>query len=238
MASEVYILPTEQSVPTARQRLPCAAHRWRWVLHVGHAHVVKRPPCRPRDGGKVFLIPQQVVQPEARSKPSSSAAISTFFQACEMTPPRLATPITRVLRARCLRLRPGPCRADRHLALQPSIRNCPTALSGRQSRIPCATFRGQLVRRVAEEQKIGRPDHSNLRQIKGFACSLARALYEDPGQPLVHQPKPRKFVQDLPELRKNHAQRRGLSPASADVPALASRARNRRAPRRKHACCA
>ena len=72
MASAVYILPTEQSVPTARQRRPRAA------LAVGdrvavrrHAHVVELAAVRHRRGDELRLVAQQVVQAGGEVEPGA-----------------------------------------------------------------------------------------------------------------------------------------------------------------------
>ena len=70
MQSAVYILPTEQSVPTARQRLPAPP------LAVGdriavrrHPHVVQLAPVRHRRGDQLRLVAQQVVQARGEVHP-------------------------------------------------------------------------------------------------------------------------------------------------------------------------
>ena len=97
MASAVYIFPTEQSVPTARQRLPLRFT----PLAMGYCTFGTRTSCRLRPvalatATKSGSSRNRLCNPEARSNPSSRAAIKTFFHAGEITPPRLATPITRV----------------------------------------------------------------------------------------------------------------------------------------------
>ena len=64
IASAVYILPTEQSVPTARQRRPVRG----LPLAIGylllrHPHVVKPPAMLHGGGDQLRLVAQQVVQP-------------------------------------------------------------------------------------------------------------------------------------------------------------------------------
>ena len=139
-AKAVYILPTEQSVPTARQRLPVRFT----PFAIGYFTEGIRTSCNVRP--KVLATAtrssssrKRLCRPEAMSKPSSSASISTLFHAGLITPPRFATPMTKVLA-------PAAFAALRSIsgsfmsALQPSIRNWPRAYSGRQSLIPWATF--------------------------------------------------------------------------------------------------
>ena len=71
--------------------------------------------------------------------PWAIASSSTESQAGEITPPRLATPITSVF-APAATASAMPMSGSFMSALQPSIRYWPIAASGRQSRMPCATL--------------------------------------------------------------------------------------------------
>ena len=102
------------------------------------------------DRGQVLLVAQQVVQTGGKVEPlfQRHAPAPFFPRGPRSRPPRLATPITSVPRPGVLLPRTGPCRAGAHRPRQPSIRNWPTALSGRQSRM-LGDLGAQLVGRVA-----------------------------------------------------------------------------------------
>ena len=140
IAIAVYILPTEQSVPTARHLLPLRF----FPLAIGYSTDGTRTSCSLRplaaaSSTKSGSSRSRLCNPLAKSKPMRKASISTCFQAAEITPPRLATPITSVLapasNASCRDRSSSPRSAP-----QWGNRNWPTAFSGRQSLIPCATF--------------------------------------------------------------------------------------------------
>ena len=135
-ARAVYILPTEQSVPTASIRLPLRGTPFAIGYSSGGTRTsTRRRPCALATATKSGSSRKRLCRPEAISNPASSAARRTSFHAAEITPPRFATPITSVLAPAALACS-SVMSAKPKSALQPAIRNCATAFSGRQSFMP------------------------------------------------------------------------------------------------------
>ncbi len=107
--------------------------------------------------------------------PAASAAVSTEIQAGEITPPRFATPTTSV-RTPAAAASASVMSGRPMSALQPSIRSCPIAASGRQSRMPCATLAASGSGASPRNSRYGRLDH---RGVPRQAC--APSLGKRPG---------------------------------------------------------
>ena len=177
MHSAVYIFPTEQSVPTARQRLPLRLT----PLAMGYCTEGTRTSCNCRPVALATATRSgssrsRLCRPEARSNPSSKACTSTFFHAAEITPPRFATPITSVF-APAARASSSVMSGRRMSARHPSIRNWPTAFCGRQSLMPCATLAAKASGASPRNRRygvsiIGLPFLMDLRQRYGFCMGL------------------------------------------------------------------
>ena len=140
IASDVYILPTEQSVPTVSNLWP----ERRSPVAMGYDSMGVRASYRERPrrvaASRISVIEsRRVCKPLAMSMPCSRAASIAPRQFSGMTPPRLATPISRVRaprRAASATSRSSMPRSTAH----PGRRNCPIHASGRQSYTPIAVL--------------------------------------------------------------------------------------------------
>jgi hypothetical protein len=140
---------------TSGTRTSCSAAPW---------HGRRRPDPPHRAGGCAARWPGRSLPPAPEPAPSSTPA--------EITPPRFATPTTSVLAPAAFASVRGHIGRPRS-ALQPSIRNCPTALSGRQSRMPCATFAASGRARRPGNRRYG----VSIIQIKrGDTCQSTPSL--------------------------------------------------------------
>ena len=136
----VYILPTEQSVPTVRSRRPLRGS----PVPMGNDPVGCRTSCRVRPWRRAAsatsgMSPSRVWSPLATSMPSSSAATMVSIQSCPNTPPRLTTPTSRV---RAPRARPSATVSSGRSTegTHPGRRSCPTHASGRHCQTPIAVL--------------------------------------------------------------------------------------------------
>ena len=168
MQSAVYILPTEQSVPTARQRLPppppAVGDR---VAVRRHPHVVQLAPVRHGGGDELGLVAQEVVQARRRG-PCRAPAPRSARRSRRARSPRRGWRRRRPASSP-RRRRPRRCvMSGRPMsALQPCMRYWPMAASGRQSRMPWATLAASGSARVAEEEKVGGLDHGVSAKSRG-----------------------------------------------------------------------
>ena len=141
MASAVYILPTEQSVPIASSRRPLPPPAVGDRIAAAPARARRAacarapspsPPAPARRAGGCAGPTRGRCRPPA-------PRLSTLSQAGAITPPRLATPTTSVrtpaAAAAAMSMSGRPMSA-----WHPCIRYWPIAASGRQSRMPCATL--------------------------------------------------------------------------------------------------
>ena len=140
MASEAYILPTEQSVPTVSRRLPGRFSPVpTWKPRVGWRTSNRCRPCCSATAARLGTSARRPCRPAARSRPMMSAFSRISIQSCEITPPRLATPTTSV-RAPAATALVSVISVSPRSALQPFRRICPRHHSGRQWAMPWAVL--------------------------------------------------------------------------------------------------
>ena len=162
--SVVYILPTEQSVPTVRSRRPLRGS----PVPIGNDPSGCRTSCRVRPPRRAAsatagMSPSRPWRPLATSMPASIAATMVSIQSWENTPPRLTTPTSRV---RAPRSRPSATESSGRSTegTQPGRRSCPTHSSGRHCQTPMAV--------LAESSSHASPRKRRYGRLMAMICTI------------------------------------------------------------------
>jgi hypothetical protein len=237
MASEVYILPTEQSVPTARQRLPVRFT----PLAIGYFTSGTRTswsfrPVARATAARSFVA-QEVVQPAGEVEP--------FLQRRDqhLLPRRRddAAPVRDTdhqrLRARRLRPRRGPCRGASHRPCSP-----PSGTGPRHCRAASRECLARLSRQAGRARRREKGDtasgssrpHAGERIRPQTIASHAPCF----GKGCIRWANPSEIRAAKDATAQETCGARTLSLASAGAQAPGWCARNRSAPIPWRACCA